>query len=521
MHWNTSSWSKLTESSDPSLQAFIVDGTQSRLASLAAPANYDPKTSTYSEPRLSPRRSSPIIDWGLSENLALEPSLDAQAVAVIAQELLDYVNTEVNSGDEDEERFDGEEEMGEVEEPMVSVFSQRQLDLFIWLLKVSNVDDVPSVKSMQELNAALHNICGTESIAYDGALAICPNYCTGNVEPQEDSGKVLEEARQCKRWLEELPAEKTTPMARFGNQDYCIHEPAMLRDGTLHLVCKVLVVNSDDGQFWRVVEQETEVSEHEFMENLPDLRTDFHLYGWPDPSKIHDVWNPETETLTLWSLTDPCVGNAWRVRAQGSRVLAFPIWLYCDDTSGNLSKKWNEHFPVHASWALARASREGIQHTLPMHLKYCVGVLDKLENSEQDGSGLGISEFACHIGMRGKLFCRACWVKESDALEGEADKPQASESHAGLDDVPADSESEGEAPPSSPAGQAESDAESDTSQTKKKRGKRVKETLEQMVDRVKSFMKVRLFTVLRQYSEPPFPDWWGTGLRDKLSWTSL
>ena len=26
------------------------------------------------------------------------------------------------------------------------------------------------------------------------------------------------------------------------------------------------------------------------------------------------------------------------------------------------------------------------------------------------------SEFACHIGMRGKLFCRACWVKGADAL---------------------------------------------------------------------------------------------------------
>jgi len=23
--------------------------------------------------------------------------------------------------------------------------------------------------------------------------------------------------------------------------------------------------------------------------------------------------------------------------------MAMPIWLYCDDTSGNVSKKWNEH----------------------------------------------------------------------------------------------------------------------------------------------------------------------------------
>jgi len=31
------------------------------------------------------------------------------------------------------------------------------------------------------------------------------------------------------------------------------------------------------------------------------------------------------------------------VLARGSRVYAFPIWLYCDDTSGNISKRWNNH----------------------------------------------------------------------------------------------------------------------------------------------------------------------------------
>lgn len=51
-----------------------------------------------------------------------------------------------------------------------SVFSQRQLDLFLWLLKVNQVDDVPSVKAMQNLNAALQKMCGIDSIAYNGAL---------------------------------------------------------------------------------------------------------------------------------------------------------------------------------------------------------------------------------------------------------------------------------------------------------------------------------------------------------------
>jgi hypothetical protein len=35
--------------------------------------------------------------------------------------------------------------------------------------------------------------------------------------------------------------------------------------------------------------------------------------------------------------------NPWRVRACGHMVVSLPIWLYCDDTSGNRSKKWNEH----------------------------------------------------------------------------------------------------------------------------------------------------------------------------------
>ncbi|KAJ3924204.1 MAG: hypothetical protein NXY57DRAFT_908208, partial [Lentinula lateritia] len=37
------------------------------------------------------------------------------------------------------------------------------------------------------------------------------------------------------------------------------------------------------------------------------------------------------------------VGNTWREKAAGAQCLSFPIWLYCDDTSGNTSKRWNEH----------------------------------------------------------------------------------------------------------------------------------------------------------------------------------
>ncbi|KAJ7927147.1 hypothetical protein B0H13DRAFT_1598999 [Mycena leptocephala] len=37
------------------------------------------------------------------------------------------------------------------------------------------------------------------------------------------------------------------------------------------------------------------------------------------------------------------VGNPWRAKVDGCRVFRFQLWMYCDDTSGNVSKKWNEH----------------------------------------------------------------------------------------------------------------------------------------------------------------------------------
>jgi hypothetical protein len=35
--------------------------------------------------------------------------------------------------------------------------------------------------------------------------------------------------------------------------------------------------------------------------------------------------------------------NEWRLKADGLRCHSAPLWTYCDDTSGNVSKKWNKH----------------------------------------------------------------------------------------------------------------------------------------------------------------------------------
>ncbi|KAJ7787526.1 hypothetical protein B0H14DRAFT_2221815, partial [Mycena olivaceomarginata] len=123
-----------------------------------------------------------------------------------------------------------------------SVFSQKQLNLFLWLLKVNNVDNIPSIKQMQKINLVLQKVCGIEIISYNGALR--NKYFANNLvqiialvgpmfQPHlsfypEDSGPKLSEVRQGQRWLKELPDEQTTPMLRISGHNYYIYEPAML-----------------------------------------------------------------------------------------------------------------------------------------------------------------------------------------------------------------------------------------------------------------------------------------------------
>lgn len=116
----------------------------------------------------------------------------------------------------------------------------------------------------------------------------------------EDSGQRLSEARQAQRWLHELPSEQTTPMARIGDSDYFIHEPAMLRDGICcmpirwfhrggRLVAQcweLQAVATNEISGWRVIQRECyEVLETNFLKNFIELKADAcSIYNLPSPT---------------------------------------------------------------------------------------------------------------------------------------------------------------------------------------------------------------------------------------------
>lgn len=106
------------------------------------------------------------------------------------------------------------------------------------------------------------------------------------------------------------------------------------------------------------------------------------------------------------------------------------------------------------------------------------------------------SEFACHIGLRGKFFCRSCWVKGSDAEEvGNV-----------LRNASRDESRENSPAPSSAGSNAESDTANDSAAattsnrvlgssiesqpaTSGKR-KKYEESYSAMFDRISAFVKV-------------------------------
>jgi hypothetical protein len=54
------------------------------------------------------------------------------------------------------------------------------------------------------------------------------------------------------------------------------------------------------------------------------------------------LFEKEINVLGVWNPTI-VVPNPWRAKAQGKILCNVPITLYCNDTSGDQSKKWNKH----------------------------------------------------------------------------------------------------------------------------------------------------------------------------------
>ncbi|KAH9915703.1 hypothetical protein B0H21DRAFT_713573 [Amylocystis lapponica] len=224
----------------------------------------------------------------------------------------------------------------------------------------------------------------------------------------EDGGTRLQEARQGSRWLHEVDANCFIVDGR--------------PDASLDIPLSALLLSVQELA-------------------SPEIR---QCYRLPAPDAIAGVLvsNDHHTPLEKWSKP---LRNPWRDRADSKRVLSLPLWLYCDDTSGNSSKKWNKHNSILLTLA-------GLPHhlaqllynihfictsNLAAPLEMMENLSEKLQKARDDGievwdcltdekvliipwvlAFLGdnpmASEFASHVGMSGKCFCRVCKVRGAD-----------------------------------------------------------------------------------------------------------
>lgn len=113
------------------------------------------------------------------------------------------------------------------------------------------------------------------------------------------------------------------------------------------------------------------------------------------------------------------------------------------------------------------------------------------------------SEFACHIGLRGKFFCRVCWVKGHDSV-GVAEKGKG-QPETNNEDLGSEAGSEA----GSEVGSEVSETEENTTPAKKGKGRRNKitESLSGLVRRAKDFIKVCHPGINCFLSLKILPDW--------------
>ncbi|KIM68453.1 hypothetical protein SCLCIDRAFT_20369 [Scleroderma citrinum Foug A] len=356
-----------------------------------------------------------------------------------------------------------------------SLFSDTQLQIILWGFAVLGVDSIPLGRNLKDLDTALQLKYGILSVQYQGSLGhvyyvnhlpsiIVQEMANPCIRPHvrhypEDAGGQLEQPWQASRWLHEIDPSIATPMICKGHQDFYVFEPTELVDGTMVIpecwYTKPLTMArpgsaSTDFEYWAHACQ--------LLLSLPHLLETYEADDLPDPCNIIGLIDARGQGVLPWTFTDPAVRNRWCTQAGGYRVLAYMIWLYCDDTSGNKSKKWNKHNSfLFTAAGLPRhmVHKESNIHFLATSniappLEMLDGIVDQLEHAQTHGiwawdiearemvllipavlAMLGDnpmqSELACRVSLQGKFFCRNCWVKRS-----ESSPSQDPETHMGV-----------------------------------------------------------------------------------------
>ncbi|KAI0262219.1 hypothetical protein BC834DRAFT_940012 [Gloeopeniophorella convolvens] len=359
-----------------------------------------------------------------------------------------------------------------------AVFSEAETDIVRWVATKLGVLRLPSAHAVKRQRDLVLSLAGSGPTSVtsshknlysitDLSQILRHEVSNPNVRPflrfyPELDPDNYTDARHGDRWASEVPANLCAPMARAPDgQDYFVEEPAMARMGDSGtatpvwitrwferqgtLICRVhpLSVDYASNTFIINADRAYDLPLTSLFLSLPLFLRVHAEYGLPSPSEVSGICLLDDDGNVTTQAFTPTLPNPWRTKAKGRRVFSLPLWIYCDDTSGNTSKRWNSHDTI--LFILAGLLHEHTLLPYNIHFMSTSNIASPLEMFEdfvrqvralQDEglvawdceldeevmfdvwvlAGLGDnpmqSELSSHIGLKGKYFCRVCMAGE-------------------------------------------------------------------------------------------------------------
>ncbi|KAJ7436186.1 hypothetical protein FB451DRAFT_1379084 [Mycena latifolia] len=336
-------------------------------------------------------------------------------------------------------------------------FSEKELNMTRWYAKMNGVSRQPTKQRELRRHYLTGTLAAPQAILLGNCFAVNDwfkilkhEFANPLIRPKlhlypEDSGEKLEEARQAAKWKEEVDGNISGPMARgIGGVRPVMPMRWFTRNGKLLSIVHLLHLTPSKSAF--VIDGTDrgciEIPLEDYFLNVCDLEDPEcqARYGIPPPFAgsvleavdIICLGISRDPALPLEVWTQPSV-NEWHIKAKGRHVHSVPLWTYCDDTSGNVSKKWNKYNSI--LFTLAGLPCALTQMLYNIHfiatsnlsppLEMIEAVVAMLREARKDGIEVWdceynewiliipwflafqgdnpmLSEFASHVGMKGK-----------------------------------------------------------------------------------------------------------------------
>ncbi|KNE90001.1 hypothetical protein PSTG_16552 [Puccinia striiformis f. sp. tritici PST-78] len=169
--------------------------------------------------------------------------------------------------------------------------------------------------------------------------------------PEDAHGRDIYKMSQSSKWLKHLEPDLRVQMVESNEKHFYIFEPVQLK--THAIVVPFFFFTHDKKYFAKcyqpIIKSNVDQSKLE-IHLISDIPYDDNRLKVVSVDEFSLIYK-EIAIKNGLKLSECCGGkmidlifpNLWRTKAAGKLLRHIPINLYCDDTSGNKSKKWNKH----------------------------------------------------------------------------------------------------------------------------------------------------------------------------------